>query len=252
MPRDQRLYMTFPIDIHRHPKVQRLSAAVRWTFVEMNGEARIADNDGIFTEAEAEYLWPLKHLQALAASHPERPLVIHKEGSYTLRDYAEHQETKASRAARVEKNRLNGKKGGRPTKNPDETEPKPTGFPKKANVTQPKAESESESELKLDRQTDVTTDITSVTKVNARESDEDDNEYIRDQIQQLGIKNLSRVRTALARVIPGITDSDALDLTRSVLELSTNHVRSVEAYIETAALNSPAEIQGRWEAIPRP
>lgn len=233
--------MTFPIDIHRHPKLRKCTPAARWTFVEMNGEARIAENDGVFSRAEAEFMWPIKHLEELINSHPTRPLVERSRWKYIIRDYAEHQLTKADREELTSKRKAAGRKGG-------EANAKHLLSKKK----QTEAESESESELKLDRQTDVTTDITSVTKVNARESDEDDNEYIRDQIQQLGIKNLSRVRTALARVIPGITDSDALDLTRSVLELSTNHVRSVEAYIETAALNSPAEIKGRWEAIPRP
>lgn len=43
MPRDARLYMTFPIDFHRHPKIARLSdAAFRWGFFAMVAERAAA------------------------------------------------------------------------------------------------------------------------------------------------------------------------------------------------------------------
>lgn len=38
MPRDARLYMTFPNDIHRHPKITRLAPEVRWAFIEIVAE----------------------------------------------------------------------------------------------------------------------------------------------------------------------------------------------------------------------
>lgn len=126
MPRDQRLYMTFPIDMHRHPKIERLDPAVRWTFFEMNGEARIADNDGTFLEADAEFMWPVDHLTALTNSHPSRPLVVHEDGFYKIRDYAEHQQTRAERERLAEVSRQNGRKGGRPRKNPEGTQPEPS------------------------------------------------------------------------------------------------------------------------------
>ncbi len=96
MPRDKRLYMTFPIDIHRHPKMLRTSAAAKWAFVEMNGEARIAGNDGRFTAEEAEYLWPVELLNELLASHPTRPVVVRDGTDYVIREYAEHQQTVAA------------------------------------------------------------------------------------------------------------------------------------------------------------
>ena len=111
MPRDQRLYMTFPNDIHRHPKILRLEPAVRWAFIEMNGEARIADNDGVFPAEDAEFEWGKETLDALVRSHPTRPLVVRRGDTYVIRDYAEHQETKASREDRIEKKREAGKKG---------------------------------------------------------------------------------------------------------------------------------------------
>jgi hypothetical protein len=113
MPKDQRLYMTFPNDFHRHPKLARLPVEVRWTFVEMNGEARLADNDGVFTADEAEFLWPAAHLEALVGSHPVRPLVMRTDDGYVIREYAEHQQTRAVREALSQKRALAGQKGGK-------------------------------------------------------------------------------------------------------------------------------------------
>lgn len=127
MPRDARLYITLPIDIHRHPKLRNLPAEVKWAFVEMNCEARIADNDGRFAQEDAEFLWPAEVLAALVASHPTRPVVTRAEnGDYVIREYAEHQQTKADRERLAEISRENGRKGGRPPKpkpNPAVTQP---------------------------------------------------------------------------------------------------------------------------------
>lgn len=103
MPRDSRLYMTFPIDFHRHPKLARLSVGARWAFVEMNGEARIAENDGRFSAEDAEFHWGAGVLSELIASHPSRPLVTRDGDEYVIREYAQHQFTKADREALTEK-----------------------------------------------------------------------------------------------------------------------------------------------------
>jgi hypothetical protein len=134
MPKDPRLYMTFPIDAHRHPKLMRLDVAVRWTFFEMNGEARIADNDGVFDATEAEFLWPVEHLAALVASHPTRPLVVRSGDTYVIREFAEHQYTKAQREHISEVNRQNGRLGGRPRKNRVATESQPSRSRTKAEI----------------------------------------------------------------------------------------------------------------------
>ncbi len=149
MPKDQRLYMTFPNDFHRHPKVSRLSDAEFRAFVEMNGEARIADNDGVFLAEEAAFLWPQPVIDALTKSHPTRPLVLCEGGNYVIRDYAQHQQTREERARLAEKNRLNGSKGGRPRKNPDETQWVTSGNPTEPNETQAKAEIETELEKEV-------------------------------------------------------------------------------------------------------
>lgn len=110
--KDERLYMTFPNDFHRHPKIERLPVEVRWTFVEMNGEARIADNDGRFAPEDAEFMWPKPHLVALLTSHPTRPLVIRDGDDYVIREYGKHQQTRAEREELRAKRAEAGRKGG--------------------------------------------------------------------------------------------------------------------------------------------
>lgn len=104
MPRDQRLFMTFPIDFWTHPKVSRLSDAAFRAFVEANGHSRMRETDGVLEADDAEFLWKPEVLAELVRSHPLRPLMVRLEsGEYVLRDYAEHQFTKADRNALSEK-----------------------------------------------------------------------------------------------------------------------------------------------------
>ena len=98
MPRDSRLYMTFPIDFWTHPKVSRLSDAAFRAFVESNGHSRMRETDGVLEPEDAEFLWTPETLDELVRSHPSRPLMFKDDaGNYVLRDYAEHQFTKADR-----------------------------------------------------------------------------------------------------------------------------------------------------------
>lgn len=208
MPADRRLYMTFPIDVHRHPKVRRLPADVRWTFVEMNGEARIADNDGVFAQEEAEFLWPVEHLQALVASHPTRPLVQFTDGRYVIRDYAEHQQTRAERERLAAVSRENGRKGGRPRKNPAEpaeTEQEPSRVIEPADPVPP-----------IIRTMAAQAGITSI-------------EAVVEQIR----KHTSRT------VAPGA----AVAIAKHLLDKARQHPRAPQRYVHGAIARSPAEVQ---------
>lgn len=143
MPRDQRLYMTFPNDVHRHPKIMRLSVEARWAFIEMNGEARLSDNDGVFTQDEALFHWPAILLDELCRSHPTRPLVTRtEEGGYCIRDYAEHQQTRAEREALAEKRSNAGRLGGKARASAKQV---------LSNAKQSQAEIEIEKELELEK-----------------------------------------------------------------------------------------------------
>lgn len=96
MPRDRRLYMTFPNNFWQHPKVMPLSDRAFRAFVEMNGYSRMNDLDGRIPAKVAGMMWSAEALEELVGSHPDRPLVVEGEGEYILREYAEHQMTVAA------------------------------------------------------------------------------------------------------------------------------------------------------------
>lgn len=239
MPRDKRLWMTFPIDIHRHPKIQRLPPDVRWTFVEMNGEARTARNDGVFTVEDAEYLWPPDHLDALTKSHPTRPLVIRRGDFYVIREYAEHQETVADEEARRVRNRANGAKGGRPRKNPAETDSVATGNPEQ---TEPKAESESESES--EDSIGYVNESSHVVDVRARGLDSFSSETAKTLAAQAGVRDPAALARHI-RVVLGI------DVPWDMLAALVNHlaskskgpVKAPQAYAAGCITRNPEEVK---------
>lgn len=103
--------MTFPIDFWQHPKVARLSDSAFRAFVESNGHSRMIESDGRLEAEDAEFLWDKAALEALVRSHPTRPLMLREDDAYVLRDYAEHQFTKADRDELAEKRSDAGKRG---------------------------------------------------------------------------------------------------------------------------------------------
>ena len=111
MPKDQRMFMTFPNDFWMHPKVALLSVEAKWTFVEMNGYSRMQDLDGVIPTPMANRLWDEAVLNELVASHPERPLVVRDSDNLIIRDYAEHQQTTADREDLSKKRSDAGVKG---------------------------------------------------------------------------------------------------------------------------------------------
>ena len=233
MPRDKRLWMTFPIDMHRHPKITRLPVTARWAFFEMNGEARLNDNDGVFPAVEAEHEWGKKALDYLVKSHPTRPLVIRDGDVYRIRDYAEHQETRAAREERVERNRLNGKRGGRPRKNPVGSDSVATRNPA---ATEPKAESESESESEID-----TYKTKSVSPVS-------------DRANHLGLtdRGIASIRNAVSLHCDiDATEAEAVQLADHVASKAKTAVKSPAAYVRNAIEAGPSEIDAWFRASRR-
>lgn len=113
MPKDSRLYMTFPIDFPEHPKVKPLSAAAKWAFVEMNAYSRRLECDGVIPVRVAKTMWTPRLLAELVASHPERPLVQLVDDAYVLREYDQHQFTTTDLAELHEKRSRAGAMGGK-------------------------------------------------------------------------------------------------------------------------------------------
>lgn len=255
MPKDKRLYMTFPIDFHRHPKIDRLPVAVRWTFVEMNGEARLADNDGVFDAAEAEFLWPVEHLDALVSSHPSKPLLTRDGEAYVIREYAAHQHTKADRAALTQKRVEAGKIGaasrwhsdGKPIASAKQTDSKGIASAKQmvGKPWQPIAESELQTEL---------TTLNLESYVNSRES----NFLTQDEVgemrvrkgtyESLGIKEPLRIQSALVNALS--RDVNELETFRIVVDIMAKApglVKSPQAYVLAAVRSSWAELQKQFD-----
>lgn len=228
MPRDKRLYMTFPIDFHRHPKLQRLPVEVRWTFVEMVGEARIADNDGVFTIEDAEFQWPTDHLAALVSSHPTRPLVRRTDEHYLLREYAEHQQTRAEREALSAKRAEAGRKGGKT---------RPNAKHLLSNGEQTEAESESESEdyyspsksQSLDTRASVSTDSFAISEMTQR------------QAAQKGVDLLGIART-LGGLGLQVDAFGAMALANHLLEKAKAFPSAPQRYVLACIRDSPHEV----------
>ncbi|MDY0829083.1 hypothetical protein SK224_08070 [Microbacterium sp. BG28] len=232
--------MTFPNDFHRHPKITRLPVEVRWAFVEMNGEAREADNDGVFDAADAEFLWPLDVLDQLVASHPTRPLVLRQGDKYVIRDYGEHQETKAAREARAAKNRANGQKGGRPRKNPVGSGPvsggNPPGTGSQPNRTQHKAESESELE------TEIEDPVRQSSHVDSGEIDDGPDEAARVVLLGLGVNTDRLLHHIQERTGVVVSPAEAMRVATDILARGGD-VMKPQAYVLRSITNDPDAIR---------
>ena len=235
MPRDQRLYMTFPNDIHRHPKVARLDVAVKWAFVEMNGEARIADNDGVFSADDAEFTWGREILDALVSSHPSRPLVMRVGDTYVIRDYAEHQQTKAEREELSRKRSEAGAKGAQQrTANRQASAKQVLSKPE-----QTQAESESESEDYYLRLQSQSLD-NRAREVTDEPSEADFKSTIADQY---GV-DVRRVRAHIIDKLGiTLTPTNTVALSVWILNKPKTIPHSPTKYVLGAVTRSPAEIQ---------
>ena len=239
--------MTFPNDFHRHPKLSRLPVEARWAFVEMNGEARIADNDGVFSAEDAEYLWPREILNLLVSSHPSRPLVVREGGTYVIRDYAEHQETREAREKRRATNAANGAKGGRPRKNRNETESVTGGFrvgtESQPNETHTKAESESESESEID----VTLTTESSPVVGAQGSTDSDLSAAGKALAaQAGIRDVDALRRQISETLGrDLTPDRVVTVARWLVAKAKdpNGPKNPQGYAARCISMSPAEVQ---------
>lgn len=230
MPRDARLYMTFPNDFHRHPKLRKLPPEVRWTFVEMNGEARIADNDGIFTHEDAEFEWSIEHLNLLVSSHPTRPLVVKTDAHYVIRDYAEHQQTKAEREALSAKRSAAGRKGGKAK--PSAKQVLSTG-----EQTEAESESESESEDYYSPPMSQSRDTRASASTDAFEI----SEHTRLAASQKGV-DLAGIARALEPLGLTVDGYGAMALANHLLDKSKTFPNAPHRYVMRCIAQSPHEV----------
>lgn len=238
--KDERLYMTFPNDMHRHPKVKRLPVEVRWTFFEMNGEARIADNDGRFTAEDAEFMWPKEHLDALLKSHPSRPLVVRDGTDYVIREYAKHQQTRAEREALRAARAEAGRKGGLA-----KSKARPKHLLSPSKQTQAESESESEDLTKTSKSQSssnrarVSTDAIPISPMTKRLA------------AQKGITSLRAVVDAIhAHTSCTVTADEAFQLAVIILDRAPEFPGAPQRYVTGAIKRHPAEAeQALYEQI---
>jgi len=242
MPTDKRPWMSLPVDFLDHPKIKILSDNAIITFLDMNAYSRRHDLDGCIPVAVATAEWRAKSLKELLNNHPERPSLAIIDGEYVIHNYAEHQETRASIAARLERNRTNGAKGGRPKTNLNitDSDTKPVRGNNRER-TSTKAESESESEV----ETDVT-NLTQSSQVSDGSNSGLDavNDVVQQRARRAGIGNLAAVCDALA-VTTGepVSSLGAVLLAEAIVSKAKRVVNNVDAYIATTCRRTPAEVQ---------
>lgn len=257
MPRDKRLYMTFPIDFDEHPKVAGLSDAAFRAFVEMNGYCRRQDTDGRIVVGVAIRRWGKKILDELVASHPERPLVLLDGDDYFLRHYAEHQQTRAEREALAAKNAANGARGGRPPR----TQTKPSGLSsglatgeqvgsEKTGSENPVGE-RTESRVQSQELTDVTYSDLSAPELDAGVLGNDQEAVITrlkekafTAAEMLGITDLVNTRALLEATVGGnMTLGGAAYFAGHLLSKSKSPVKDPAKYLAVVCRNSAAEVR---------
>lgn len=244
MAKDERLYMTFPNDIHRHPKLSRISVDARWAFVEMNGEARINDNDGVFSVDDAEFMWAPEVLAELVGSHPSKPLVQRVGDTYVIREYAKHQQTKADREA------ISQKKTDAANKRWDkhrERKAAESGSNAGALQVQSKTMPESESESELPDL--LLTESVSLGS-NSDEKDLTDSEEDPESVEAC-LRLAVGHNLELPRIIEladhhcarRITHQQALVLGQHITGKSKNRLKNPMSYVTSTFKNSAAEVQ---------
>lgn len=233
MPRDSRLYMTFPIDFWKHEKVSRLSDAAFRAFVESNGYSRERESDGVIEPDDAVFLWKPEALAELVKSHPSRPLMFcDADGNYVLRDYAEHQFTKADRDELSEKRAKAGRASADARKARAE---------QVLNAGQhPATESESESGLDDSSKTSTSQSLDN----RARETTDALSPALKALASQAGLRDVPAIREEIrARTGCEITLDRTVGVARWLIEKSPKPVTRAQGYVMTCLRDTPAEIQ---------
>lgn len=243
MPKDSRLYMTFPIDFDEHPKVAPLSDAAFRAFIEMNAYSRRQSLDGRIAAATARRRWRAKPLAELVCSHPERPLVALVGDEYVIRDYAEHQLTTTDIETLREKRAAAGRKGGTAKANAKAIA---TAIAKQGAVATRKQSQESRDDL-----TDIKNLPESSHLSNARAADVDSGEFLARmreralvRAQQAGIRDLTSLRDHLeTTTLERLTLGAALEIAEVILARAAGPVRNADAYVISTCRTTPDEVR---------
>lgn len=111
--KDNRLYGKFTLDFPDSHKIMPLTDKAFRCLVEATLWSRKNMLDGFLPTRYAVAKWGLETLEELASNDPEKPSLEVVDGGWFIRDYAEHQDTKAEIEARSARAKSNGQKGGK-------------------------------------------------------------------------------------------------------------------------------------------
>jgi len=153
MTKDDRLYARFDIGMDEHPKIMRLSDAAFRAMFEATLYCRRQLTDGFLDEFVVLKMWGAEIAAELCVNHPERPSWTVVEGGWQIRDYAEHQTTRAD----IEAKRDAGRKGGLAKAKQAASKPvAPASEVLEQNSTAPLAITETETETETSKRVSAT------------------------------------------------------------------------------------------------
>lgn len=205
----------------------------------MNCYSRRVDSDGVVPAVIAEKRWGKKVLAELCSTDAVKPLVFLAESDYVIRDYAEHQQTKADRELLVNKRSEAGRSGAQKRW---QTDSKPIASAianAKQTDSKPIAESESESEL---------TRLNNVSYLLNREGEFLDDENLKNVREAtfagIGITNPKALHALLVKSTSrDVSEVEAFGIILDLLSKATGEVKNPQAYVAGAIKNSWAELQ---------
>lgn len=113
MAKDDRIWGKFAVDMPDNPKILPLSDKAFRCLIEATLYSRRMLTDGFLASRLAVAKWGVDALQELASNDPERPSLVEVDGGWQIRDYADHQDTRAEVEARRERARIAGSSGGK-------------------------------------------------------------------------------------------------------------------------------------------
>lgn len=147
--KDDRLYAKFTLDFPDHPKIKPLSDAAFRCLVEATIWSRRQMTDGFLSNRFASASFCFDVLRELCTNDTENPSLIELENGYLIRDFGEHQTTRAEIAERREAKVRAGQKGGIASGR-SRREAKAKQTPKQTrSKTKPETETETETDISL-------------------------------------------------------------------------------------------------------
>lgn len=243
MPKDRRQFITLPLDFADHPKVAPLSDAAFRTFIELNIYSRQHELDGVIPVKTARARWRPKALAELVDTHKDRPMLALEGENYVLRDYSDHQITRAEMDQIREKRAEAGAAGGRAKASKRLASAKQTdGKPiadfrvKTLDIRTPDINQEVRSGHLLKagpqgRDFDPVVSLDLVREAHKRAA-------------RFGVTNLPAVRDWFEQILERQIDLDeTLDVAWAILSKASGEVHNVDGYLRRVTLDDPIAVK---------